>query len=283
MAERHPVQPATCERVAVADPAEVAAANPVHDDKGGYGYAGGIVAGIHTYGWMVPAILDALGEGWLAHGWAEVKFPRPVYPADLLVTTVEPLANDPTVGEITQRVDADGRITIEGTIGLGDAPWLDGFELPTRRTPEPPAANPRYTPPEDIPTDTDYPAMSVEMAPNDARRWTTERIHDASTPWHQEGEGRGPIVHPSWAPGQMTPLIRHSYKLPAGVHAAGRIQHLALHRADGPVTVAGRWGEAHVRKGKHWSTTDAVFIGPDGTELSYVRQVAVVLPPPPRS
>ena len=32
---------ATCEMVAVPDPAEVAAANPIHDDKAtGYGYAG---------------------------------------------------------------------------------------------------------------------------------------------------------------------------------------------------------------------------------------------------
>ena len=58
------VHPAHCERIAVEDPAEVAAANPIHDEKAtGYGYAGAIVAGIHTYGWMVPAILDAVGDG----------------------------------------------------------------------------------------------------------------------------------------------------------------------------------------------------------------------------
>ena len=50
------VTSASCTRLAVADPPEVSAANPIHDESAvSYGYAGGIVAGIHTYGWMVPA------------------------------------------------------------------------------------------------------------------------------------------------------------------------------------------------------------------------------------
>ena len=274
------VHPAHCERIAVEDPAEVAAANPIHDEKAtGYGYAGAIVAGIHTYGWMVPAILDAVGDGWLSHGWADVRFPRPVFVGDELVTEVVPSHDDPTIGRVTQHVESDGRITIEGTIGLGDAPWFDEFELPERRDAVPPATAPKYTPPELIPTYEDYPPMAVEIGADEARRWMHERIHDDDPRWN-DGV---PVVHPSWAPGQMTPLIRHSYKFPAGVHASGRIQHLALHRAGDPVTVAGRWGGVEVRKGKHWTTTDAIFTGPDGTDLSLIRQVAVIFPPLPRN
>ncbi len=274
---------ATCSQVAHADPPEIAAANPIHDEKAtGYGYAGAIVAGISTYGWMVPAILDAVGEGWLAHGWAEVRFPRPVFTGDELITEITPSPEDARIGTVTQRVASDGRVTIEGRVGLGDGPWRHEFDLPTRRDPVPPNPSPRYTPPESIPTFEDYPPMSMPMGPDDARAWARSRIHTDDARWHDDPDRGGPVVHPSWAPGQMTPLIRHSYKFPAGVHAAGRIQHLALHRANGPVTVAGRWGGVEVRKGKHWSTTDAVFLGPDGTELSLVRQVAVILPPPPR-
>ena len=65
-----------CSKVALPDPPEVVNANPIHDEKaGGYGYAGPIVAGIHTYGWMVPAILDAAGDSWLSHGWADINSP----------------------------------------------------------------------------------------------------------------------------------------------------------------------------------------------------------------
>jgi len=33
-----------------------------------------------------------------------------------------------------------------------------------------------------------------------------------------------------------------------------------------------------VRKGKPWSTTDALFVDAHGTEVALVRQVAVILP-----
>ncbi|MDP7068641.1 MAG: MaoC family dehydratase [Acidimicrobiales bacterium] len=267
---------ASCSRMAVADPPEVSAANPVHDENAtGYGYAGGIVAGIHTYGWMVPAILDSLGESWLSHGWCDFQLPRPVYAGDELVTEVVPSPQNPQVGLITQKVASDGRITIQGTIGLGDAPWKDGFLLPRDRTPVPEALDRPFLGLDDIPTDLDYPPMSVPLRAEDARTWMRERIRDDETTWTS---GDKPLTHPSWVLGQMTPLIRHSYRMPAGVHASGRVQHLSSFRADGDVVVAGRWGDVEVRKGKPWSTTDAVFIDTHGTEVALVRQVAVILP-----
>lgn len=271
---------ASCVRLAVADPPEVSAANPVHDESAtGYGYAGGIVAGIHTYGWMVPAILDALGAGWLSHGWSEFRLPRPVYPGDELLTEVKPAPDDPSIGVLTQTVVSDGRVTIEGTVGLGDASWKNDFVLPHGRSPVPEADRRPFLGLDEIPSDLDYPAMSVPFDASDARTWMSERIHDDGPLWV---EGDMPLAHPSWVLGQMTPLIRHSYRMPAGVHASGRVQHLSPFNANGAVTVAGRWGDVEVRKGKPWSTSDAVFIDSQGTEVALVRQVAVILPLLPR-
>ncbi|MCS5687934.1 MAG: MaoC family dehydratase [Acidimicrobiales bacterium] len=274
------VVPASCSRQAVADPPEVSAANPVHDESAtGYGYAGGIVAGIHTYGWMVPAILDSLGERWLSHGWSEFRLPRPVYAQDELLTEVHPSPDDPSIGLITQTVVSDGRVTIEGKVGLGDAPWRNDFHLPEQRSPVPEADHRPFLGLDEIPSALDSPAMSVSFDAGDARTWMTERIHDDDPLWIT---GDAPAAHPSWVLGQMTPLIRHSYRMPAGVHASGRVQHLSPFKASGPVTVAGRWGEVAHRKGKPWSTSDAVFIDSEGTEVALVRQVAVILPPLPR-
>ena len=274
------VLPASCVRRAVADPPEVSAANPVHDESAtGYGYAGGIVAGIHTYGWMVPAILDALGEGWLSHGWSEFRLPRPVYAGDELLTEVRPSPDDAGVGVITQTVVSDGRVTIEGTVGLGDASWKSDFLLPKQRTPVPEAEHRPFLGLNEIPQDVDYPPMSVSFNGDDAKAWMIERIRDDDPRWF---EGDTPAAHPSWVLGQMTPLIRHSYRMPAGVHASGRVQHLNSFNATGRVTVAGRWGDVEHRKGKPWSTSDAIFIDSDGVEVALVRQVAVILPPLPR-
>jgi acyl dehydratase len=272
---------ASCIRLAVADPPEVSAANPVHDASAtGYGYAGGIVAGIHTYGWMVPAILDALGAGWLSHGWSEFRLPRPVYAGDELLTEIKPAPDDPSIGVMTQTVVSDGRVTIEGTVGLGDASWKNEFVLPHGRSPVPEADHRPFLGLDEIPSDLDYPAMSVPFDASDARTWMSERIHDNDPLWI---EGDMPLAHPSWVLGQMTPLIRHSYRMPAGVHASGRVQHLSPFQANGAVTVAGRWGDVEVRKNKPWSTSDAVFIDSRGTEVALVRQVAVILPLLPRN
>ena len=272
---------ASCIRLAVADPPEVSAANPVHDESAtGYGYAGGIVAGIHTYGWMVPAILDALGAGWLSHGWSEFRLPRPVYAGDELLTEIKPAPDDPSIGVMTQTVVSDGRVTIEGTVGLGDASWKNEFVLPHGRSPVPEADHRPFLGLDEIPSDLDYPAMSVPFDASDARTWMSERIHDDDPLWI---EGDMPLAHPSWVLGQMTPLIRHSYRMPAGVHASGRVQHLSPFQANGAVTVAGRWGDVEVRKNKPWSTSDAVFIDSRGTEVALVRQVAVILPLLPRN
>ena len=274
------VMSASCVRLAVADPPEVSAANPVHDESAtGYGYAGGIVAGIHTYGWMVPAILDALGEGWLSHGWSEFRLPRPVYAGDELLTEVKPSLDDPSIGVMTQTVVSDGRVTIEGKVGLGDASWKNDFVLPHGRSPVPEADDRPFLGLDEIPSDLDYPAMSVPFDASDARTWMSERIHDDDPLWVA---GDMPLAHPSWVLGQMTPLIRHSYRMPAGVHASGRVQHLSPFKANGAVTVAGRWGDVEVRKSKPWSTSDAVFIDSGGTEVALVRQVAVILPLLPR-
>ncbi len=270
----------SCTRIAVPDPPEVSAANPIHDESAtSYGYAGGIVAGIHTYGWMVPAILDALGDSWLSHGWCEFRLPRPVYAGDELLTEVVPSEENPEVGLITQKVVSDGRVTIEGTIGLGDATWVSEFKLPSDRSPVPEPENRPFLGLNEIPTDLDYPSMSVPLTAHDARVWMAERIHDDDPAWTS---GDTPMTHPSWVLGQMTPLIRHSYRMPAGVHASGRVQHLRPFHADGDVVVAGRWGDLEVKKGKPWSTTDAVFIDAHGSEVALVRQVAVILPSLPK-
>ena len=47
-------------KVAVADPPDTIEANPIHGAGGAarLGYAGALVAGIHTYGWANAAVLE---------------------------------------------------------------------------------------------------------------------------------------------------------------------------------------------------------------------------------
>ncbi|MGH1491758.1 MAG: hypothetical protein ACRBK7_20605 [Acidimicrobiales bacterium] len=263
---------ATSTFTAIADPPEIQKANPIHGDAGAkFGYEGAIVAGISTYGWAAQAIIAELSDRWLTNGWSETFYRAGVYVDDELTTSVEP--ESPGVWTIDQ-TNGTGTSTVTGTCGLGRAPWFEDFNLPSRRKPEPAIDRPPPLDPTKVPTFEDYPPMEVDLTRELAVDWATTRLAD-SDPRYVDGDR--PAVHPSWVPGQMTPLIRHSYRFGIGVHATGRVQHLAPIRAGQKVVVAGRWTEAWQKKGRQWSTTDAVFTSEDGTDLAYCRQTVVFL------
>lgn len=258
---------------AIADAPEIGEMNPIHGAGAvAYGYRDGIVSGVVTYGWATPAFLEALGEAWLDHGWAEVTFRRPVYGGDTLETTVELDADG--VGSFVQR-NGEGAAVLEGKVGLGDAPWLGELQLPKDRTPVPALEDPPVIDGESLPIGSDYRPMRVELNSELAQSWARRRAYDEH-PRYLEGDA--PRMHPSWVAGQITPLVRHSYRYIAGIHAKGQIQHLRGVRAGGPVTVAARWIDTFSRKGKRYAVSDGVLVGRGGEELAYVRQHSIFLP-----
>ena len=265
------------EFVAIDDPPEIQQANPIHAEGAkAYGYERPIVAGLSSYGWAAAALIELFGDGWLDCGWAEFKLPRPVFAGDRLITTATPLAED--ICEFTQ-LNAAGKATVVGRAGLGFAPFQAEWKLPTRREPVDPAPKSPLLMPDQAPVDVDYPPMAIELTIERNRAWAAGRLGD-DHPRYNEGDH--PRTHPSWVPGQMTPLIRHSYRFAAGIHTTGRVQYLAPLRAPQRVVVAGRWIGSEERKGKWWSTSDAVFSGADGTEFAYCQQAQILLPPLPR-
>ncbi|MGD9752362.1 MAG: hypothetical protein AB7W59_15345, partial [Acidimicrobiia bacterium] len=87
---------ATTTFVAIADPPEIQAANPIHAEGAkAYGYERPIVAGLSSYGWAAASMIELFGEGWLDDGWAEFSLSRPVFEGDAL-TTVATLDGDGT-------------------------------------------------------------------------------------------------------------------------------------------------------------------------------------------
>ena len=260
-------------KVAIADPPDTIEANPIHGAVGAarLGYAGALVAGIHTYGWATAAVLDLYGDAWLERGWGDVVLRRPVYPGDELTTTVTPL----TPAEATLcTAKADGTVVLDGTVGLGDAPWLGELELPTRRTAELPA--PAVTLQrmllETAPVGQDYRPMAVDATAGSVRAWVRTRLEDDDPLWH---EGEHPYLHPAFLAGQMTPLFRHSYLYGPAIHVRTQIQHLTAARAGQCLTVAARLHAAYERKGHHYHESDCMVLGAEGEELMAERHTGI--------
>ena len=261
-------------KVAIPDPAETAEANPIHGAQGAAaaGYAGALVAGIHTYGWASIAIVGLLGDGWLERGWVDVSYRRPVYAGDVLHTTVEAAGAHFTVST----AKADGTIVLEGTAGLGDATWFPDLEIPERRVAEPPVAEADLMRMllETAPVHEDFRPMAVDATLSFARSWASTRLADDDPRWQ---DGERPYLQPSFLAGRMTPLFRHNYRYGPAIHARSQIQHLTAARAGQQLTVAARLHAAYERKGHHYHESDCWIFGADGTALAAKRHTGVFL------
>jgi acyl dehydratase len=244
--------------------------NVIHstDKAQEYGYQAALVGGVTVYGWATPAILEALGDGWLDRGWAEISFRRPTYPGEELSIRVEP--DEPSRSEL-HMTGADGHDRITGHVGLGEAPWFADLARPERHTPEDaPASLPLLTP-ESAPVGEDLRPQAVSTP-------VEEHIEYAANKQRTDDPlftGPAPLVHPGWLAGRITRLLHHSYDYGPAIHARSHIQHLARVEAGQTLVVSGRFVETYERKGHHYGIVDGLIQGEDGRDLVRLRHTTI--------
>lgn len=264
-------------KIAIHDPPESYEANPIHSAEGAAsaGYDGALVAGIHTYGWASAAIVSALGDRWLEDGWVDVRYRRPVYPGEELITTVTQAGGKDAGPATVSTAKDDGTVVLDGTAGLGTAPWFGELNLPDWRTSEPevPDGEKERMVLETAPIGQDYRPMAVDVPLNFHTAWVTTRLEE-DDPRYLDPDGP-PRIHPAFIAGRMTPLFRHSYLYGPAIHARSQIQHLAPAHAGQELTIAARLADAHERKGHHYHLSDCVILAEDGTELAAKRHTGI--------
>ncbi|MBM3139106.1 MAG: hypothetical protein FJZ92_02540 [Chloroflexi bacterium] len=244
--------------------------NVIHSTEGAkqYGYSGALVGGVTVYGWATPAILEALGDGWLDRGWAEIAFRHPTYPGDELMIRVE---GDGAAAWSLRMTKPDGSDAVVGTLGLGDAPWLGELTLPTRVEPEPRLETlPRLTM-EIAPVGQDLRPMRVSATPEELRAYAIEKQRSQDPRF----VGEQPLLHPGWIAARITPLLHHSYDYGPAIHAKSHIQHLTRPQAGGAVTVAGRFVDTYERKGHHYGITHGLILAADGRRLAQIQHTTI--------
>ena len=243
--------------------------NPIHSTAVAteYGFRAALVGGVTVYGWTVPAIIDALGEGWLDHGWADVSFRRPVYPGDEMTATVTPGDG----GHQLVMANGAGEGCIVGSIGLGDGPFLPGLAMPERIRAE--ARGPNLPPLrlEDAPLGEDLRPMPVPFSVEDAEEYVRTKQLDDHPRWF----GDGARIHPGWLAARMTPMIHHSYDYGPAIHTRTQAQHLRPALAGQTITVAGHFIDAYERKGHHYGVVDGAILAEDGELLARIRHTTI--------
>lgn len=242
--------------------------NPIHSTEIArrFGFERALVGGVTVWGWATPVILEALGEGWLDHGWAEFAFRRPTYPGDDVAILAVPDAEQPGAWTVTM-TNQDGVECVHGTVGLGDGPWIDAFTTPVRTAGEPA--------PDPLPSleleharlGEDWAPMTVPFPPEEAREFArhAQRTED------ERFTGERLRIHPAWLAGRAERVLRHNFAIPSSMHTRSRVQHLAPAYAGDPVTSSACLLAAYERRGHHFVDYDVLVRAADGRDLARLR------------
>ena len=253
------------------DSAEIS--NPIHSTEvaASFGFRGALIGGVTVWGWATPAILEAIGDGWLSRGWAEFAFRQPTYPGDTLRIVVEPASGDESSAWSVTMTNQDGVDCVRGTVGLGDAEWLDEFTTPELMTAAP---SPDPKPPlviDTAPVGEDWLPLAVDATADLAREFAREQQHLAD----QRFVGETPLLHPAWTAGWAEALMRHNVTIPSSMHTRSRVQHLAPIPAGQTVTGGAHFLEAYERRAHHFANYDVLVRGEDGSDLARLRHWTV--------
>jgi hypothetical protein len=280
-------QPVIRSVTATPDPPPVGIANPIHAEDGASsaGYAGALVAGVRTYGWVAEAVIDVLGPGWLDDGWADVTLRRPLYAGEVVTITVGPPGSAAATTDARAVTAAVGdRVVLDGTAGLGSAPWAAEIDPPEASPAvDPPTVRPTYTI-ADAPVGQALRPLGAYVSTDAARQLSLDDLGQARS---RVPDGR---LHPWFLAGRMAPLTRHNYTYGPTIHVRTQIQHRGPAAADQQVVVGARIVEVYERKDHWYQVLDGLVVGdgaaPGCLELARIRHHTIFRPrgtttPPP--
>lgn len=224
--------------------------NPIHTEEARqHGFRGGIVPGLTLYGYMVRAVVDEWGTGWLEEGQLESRFRQPVYDGDPLTVTADPDGDDlvlsitnaegtacatgrarrrrdrdaPDVADFPSRLDDDEPL-VEGTPEvLGRLPQLKDYLIDT---------DPAYV--------RDYLGQLEESHP----------IYDS-------------ILHPVVIARVSAYIVGRRYEFGPRIHTLVRTRFLTTSPIDAVLTARGRIADVWERKGNWYLRSDLLVVDAD--------------------
>ncbi len=283
-------QPVIRSVTATPDPPPVGIPNPIHGDDGASsaGYAGALVAGVRTYGWVAEAVVEVLGTGWLDDGWADVTLRRPVFAGDLVTIIVGPgelaTGGSGAAGARTVTATVGERLVLDGAVGLGPASWAGDIDPPEPGPAlDPLALRPTYTI-DSAPVGKPLRPLGTHLSADEARHLSLGDLGQTSS---RVPDGR---LHPWFLAARMSPLTRHNFTYGPTIHVRTQIQHRGPARAEQDVVVGARIVEVYDRKDHWYQVLDGLVVGAGGApgcpEMARIRHHTIfrprgtVMPPP---
>ncbi len=254
-------------------PDDPSISNPIHSTEiaAQFGFRAALVGGVTVYGWCVPPILEAVGEGWLAFGWADIHFRRPVFPGDQLTITV----TGDEAGAGVELVNAASEICLRGEVGAGVAPWSRELRNLPGEVPVPESDSRTELTPAVARSLPALRPMHVPWTDAEASAYAGDFQRDGDPRWH----GPAPRLHPGWVAARMTPLLKHTYWYGPSIHARSQIQHLRPASAGSGVDLVGAMVDAFERNGHEYAVLDGALRIPGEAEpFAVIRHTTIYRP-----
>ncbi len=254
-------------QVVASNPA-TASENRIHSDDVArrHGFRGGLVPGVTVYAYVVHALVDVFGPGWIATGQAAVRFRSPCYDGDLVVVRLSP--GEGRFAELEVTVGNTTCVTGTASLGGGEVPpprEPDG-DVPEAEPPlrarRPPASEENLVPGRvlgSVPLETDPAAASAYL----------QKVGEASGIYAERK-----LVHPGMLLEGANRILAANVVLPPWLHVESKVQHLRAVELGEPVSVRGRVAEEWEHRGHRFVALDVAWVV--GTEaVARARHVAI--------
>lgn len=226
--------------------------NPIHEDAAAqrYGFGGGLVPGVTTYGYLLHPVVAIFGLDFLRRGASQIRLRSPIYAGEHL--------------QVSAKVSAVARaslsLDIEVANSNGDICALGSAQMPA------PTAVARALParaPLPLPRRAATPA-ALRTEPLLGTLEVTQSSADAAAfiaAANDELASYAGIVHPAWLLRQANILVDRSVAVGAWVHTASDVRHLGLATPGETIVVRGEVVALSQRKGHDYADIDIYIEG----------------------
>lgn len=221
--------------------------NPIHEDQTAqrYGFGGGLVPGVTTYGYLLHPLVAALGVDFLRRGASQIRLRSPIYAGDSL----EVASRVSAVGRDTMSIEVEVRNPRGEVCAVGGAQWP---ATPQAATPLPPhaplPATRRPATPEALRDAPVLGTLEVSQSPHAARSFAANAADELAC--------YDTLVHPAWLLRQANILVDRNIAVGPWVHTASEVRHLGTATPGETITVRGVVMALSQRKGHDYADID---------------------------
>lgn len=250
--------------------------NRMHGDETAprYGFKGGLVPGVGTFGYMSRPIVDALGRDWLQRGTLTGKFIKPVYHGDTIRVEARVVATEP-LRILLSVLNEEGTLC---AVGEASVPREDSAvniaDFPLQSKPDPGAKFPPTA--EALSEGTHIGSLCFPLDYTEVERGIVADLEDAL----EHYRGSEAHCHPALVVQKANVIVTESVDLGPWIHTESNVEYYAQPKQGELVCLRAKVRNSYVRRGNETAIFEMILTGENERLLTHMTHSAIVKPKP---